>query len=193
MKTVSDMSLVPCWELPCWTRCFSDFDSLSAPLKAEISVYKRQTSVDHSEHCTVTCQTLPLHLLSPVGPGGDAEQVDREAGLAVGCGPWGGRAGQVEFVLRLQLQRVVESAHHSHREAPEHLLQQLLRQVRTRPAVSGLLPYPNRPGRAAQQEHSQVQKYQQDADPTRRHSRGVESKYATYPARGVSQRTMLPL
>lgn len=132
-----------------------------------------------------------FHLLSPVGPGGDAEQVDREAGLAVGCGLCGGRAGQVEFVLRLQLQCVMESAHHSHREPPEHLLQELLWQVQTRPAASGLLPYPNRPGRPAQQEHSQVQKYQQDADPTRHHSRGVVPKHAAYSVKRVSQRTTL--
>lgn len=67
-----------------------------------------------------------FHLLSPVGPGGNAEQVDREAGLSVGRGPGGDRASQVEFVLRLQLQGVVESAHNSHREPPEHLLQDLV-------------------------------------------------------------------
>lgn len=70
-----------------------------------------------------------FHLLSPVGPGGDAEQVDWEAGLAVGRRPCSGWAGKVPFVLRLQLQGVMESAHHSDREPPEHLLQDLFRQV----------------------------------------------------------------
>lgn len=110
-----------------------------------------------------------FHLLSPVGPGGDAEQVDREAGLAVGRGPRGGRAGQVEFVLRLQLQGVVESAHYSHRQPPEHLLQDLLRQVQARPGPGGLLSYPARPGCPAEQQHRQVQQQQQDADPMWHH------------------------
>lgn len=110
-----------------------------------------------------------FHLHSPVRPGGDAEQVDREAGLLVGQGPRGDRAGQVEFVVRLQLQGVVESAHHSHRETPEHLLQDLLRQVQARPGPGGLLSYPSRPDRPAQQQHSQVQQKQKDAAAMRHH------------------------
>lgn len=106
-----------------------------------------------------------LHLLSPVGPGGDAEQVDREARLAVGRGPRAARAGQVEFVPRLQLQRVVESAHHSHGEPPEHLLQDLLRQVQAGPLPGGLLPHPAGRGRPAQQQQRRQVQQQQDADP----------------------------
>ena len=126
-----------------------------------------------------------MHLLSPVGPGRHAEQVDREAGLPVGRGPRAGRARQVEFVLRLQLQGVMESAHHSHREAPEHLLQDLLRQVQASPSPAGLLPYPSCPGRPAQQQqqqqHGQVQQ-QQDADP-RRHRDKMCQNWGGLPAR----------
>ena len=108
-----------------------------------------------------------IPLLSPVGPGGDAEQVHREAGLAVvGSACCCGRAGEVEFFLRLELQRVVESAHHSNRESPEHLLQDLLREVQARPVPGGFLPDPNRPERPAQQQ-------QQHEDPWRKHGGDV--------------------
>lgn len=105
-------------------------------------------------------QLTPVRL-SPVGPGGNAQQVDREARPAGAQGPRRGRAAQVEFVLRLQLQGVVESAHHSHGQPSEHLLQNLLRKIQTGSGPGGLLLDPVRT-----QQRRQVQQHQ-DADPIR--------------------------
>lgn len=116
---------------------------------------------------------VALHLPSPVRPGGDAEQVDRKAGLPVAQGPRGDRAGHVEFVARLQLQGVVEGAHDSHRQTPEHLLQDLLRQVQTGPRPGGLLPYATHRDHPAQQQHGQVQQ-QEEADAARHPSLRVK-------------------
>ena len=104
-----------------------------------------------------------LWACSPVGPGGDAEQIDREADLPVAHGPAGVRAGQVEFVAGFQLQSVIEGAHHSHGKASEHLLQNLIRQILAHPGPGGLLSQPSCSDRPDEKEQ------EKDAAETRHH------------------------
>lgn len=84
----------------------------------------------------------------PVGPGRDAEQVDRKPGPGGGCGPGGGGAAGVVLVVGVQLQRIVEGTHHSHSQSAVHLLQDLLWQLQTDAAEWGLLTHCRHPWNA---------------------------------------------
>lgn len=77
----------------------------------------------------------------------------------------------------------MEGAHHSDREAAEHLLQDLLRQVQAGPGPGRLLPYPTRLDRLDQQSQDQVEEEEEegeeeedgDAEPT--HHRGAQMRF----------------